>query len=76
LIGQCLIRWINDIQIVREEVKSVANVARIDINGFPLLSAQACIKPEIRVVPIETNRALPEIKAGKIRGSGILKIST
>jgi hypothetical protein len=39
--------------------KNVANVARIDINGFPLLSSQTCIEPEVEDTLAEANQDAP-----------------
>ncbi len=56
-------------------IRSVANVASRDIVEFLPLAAQAGIKPEIQVYALdEANRALQELRAGKIRGSKVLRI--
>jgi propanol-preferring alcohol dehydrogenase len=61
---------------LEKEIKSVANVARIDISEFLSLAALAGIKPEIEEYPLEeANRALHELKEGKIRGAKVLRIS-
>jgi propanol-preferring alcohol dehydrogenase len=61
---------------MEKEVKSVANVARTDIREFLKLAAEIPIKPEVQVYPLEdANRALVEIKEGKIRGGKVLRVS-
>ena len=61
---------------LEKEIKSVANVARRDIEEFLNLAAQIPIVPEVEEYPLEdANRALVELKAGKIRGAKVLRIS-
>jgi len=56
-----------------KEIKSVANVARRDIEEFLELAARIPIVPEVEVYPFaEANRALSELKAGVIRGAKVL----
>ena len=58
-----------------KEIKSVANVARRDIEEFLALAAQIPIIPEVEEYPLaDANRALAELKAGVIRGAKVLKI--
>lgn len=60
---------------MEKEIKSVANVARSDVRGFLELAAEMSIRPEVQVFALEeTNEALAELKAGKIRGAKVLKI--
>lgn len=60
---------------MEKEIKSVANVSRRDVSEFLLLAAAAGIKPEIEEYPIEdANRALLDLKAGKIKGAKILRV--
>lgn len=60
---------------MEKEIKSVANVARRDIEEFLTLAAQMPIIPEVEEYPLsDANRALLELKAGKIRGAKVLKI--
>ncbi|MFC1465163.1 MAG: zinc-dependent alcohol dehydrogenase family protein [Candidatus Brachytrichaceae bacterium NZ_4S206] len=60
---------------LEKEVKSVANVTRADVREFLSLAAQAGIKPDVQVFPLEeANRALMELKVGKIRGAKVLTI--
>ena len=58
-----------------KEIKSVANVARRDIEEFLALAAQIPIIPDVEEYPFaDANRALSELKAGKIRGAKVLKM--
>jgi alcohol dehydrogenase, propanol-preferring len=56
-------------------IKSVANVTRCDAVDFLALAARAPIEPEVQVFPLAAaDEALAELKAGKIRGSKVLRI--
>lgn len=60
---------------MEKEIKSVANVARSDVQAFLQLAAQIPIKPEVEIFALtDANRALTELKMRKIRGSKVLKI--
>ncbi|MBI3340318.1 MAG: zinc-dependent alcohol dehydrogenase family protein [Chloroflexi bacterium] len=60
---------------MEKEIKSVANVTRRDVREFLQLAEQAGIRPEFQEFELkDANRALAEIKQGKIRGSKVLKI--
>ena len=60
---------------LEKEIKSVANVARRDIEEFLILAAQIPIIPEVEEYPLsDANRALVELKEGKIRGAKVLRI--
>lgn len=60
---------------LEREVKSVANVTRQDVREFLALAAEAGIRPEVREYSLEeANRALSELKGGKIRGAKVLRI--
>jgi propanol-preferring alcohol dehydrogenase len=61
---------------LEKEIKSVANVTRRDIEEFLTLAALIPITPEVEEYPLdEANRALVELKEGKIRGAKVLRIS-
>ena len=61
---------------LEKEIKSVANVTRRDIEEFLNLASQIPIMPEVEEYPLEeANRALVELKEGKIRGAKVLRIS-
>lgn len=58
---------------MEKEIKSVANVTRADAEEFLALAARMKIKPEIQKYKLEeANKALVELKSGKIRGSKVL----
>jgi propanol-preferring alcohol dehydrogenase len=60
---------------LEKEIKSVANVTRRDIEEFLILAAQIPIIPEVEEYPLsDANRALVELKEGKIRGAKVLRI--
>jgi propanol-preferring alcohol dehydrogenase len=61
---------------LEKEVKSVANVARQDVGEFLELAAQIPIRPHFQEFSLEeANRALWELKEGKIRGAKVLRIA-
>lgn len=61
---------------MEREIKTVANVARSDISGFLKVAAEIPIKPEVQEYKMkDANRALAELKAGKVRGAKVLRIS-
>jgi propanol-preferring alcohol dehydrogenase len=58
---------------LEKEIKSVANVARTDVNGFLALAAEIPIIPEIQEFALkDANTALFELKQGKILGAKVL----
>jgi len=58
---------------MEKEIKSVANVARSDVREFLELAAKISIRPEIETFKLEeANKALIELKNGKIRGAKVL----
>ena len=60
---------------MEKEIKSVANVALIDVREFLQLAAEAPIIPEIQTYSLEeANKALVELKERKIRGAKVLVI--
>ena len=60
---------------MEKEIKSVANVSRRDISEFLLLAAEIPIKPQVEEFALQdANKALTELKAGKIRGAKVLRI--
>jgi propanol-preferring alcohol dehydrogenase len=61
---------------LEKEIKTVANVARKDVQNFLELAAEIPIKPEVQLFSLEqANQALLELKRRKIRGAKVLKIS-
>jgi len=60
---------------LEKEIKSVANVTRRDVSEFLKLAAEIPIKPEVQEFPLEeANKALLELKEGRIRGAKVLII--
>ena len=60
---------------LEKEIKSVANVARRDVNEFLEIAAKIPIKPDYEEYPLEkANLALLEIKTSKIRGAKVLRM--
>lgn len=60
---------------LEKEIKSVVNVNRSDVEEFLKLVAEIPIKPEVQEFHLEeTNKALVELKEGKIRGAKVLRI--
>ena len=61
---------------LEKEIKSVANVAKKDVENFLSLAEKIPIKPEVQVYSLEdANKAILEIKQGKIRGAKVLRVS-
>ena len=61
---------------LEKEIKSVANVARCDISEFLALAAEIPLRPEVQEYPLtDANRALAELKEGKIRGAKVLRMA-
>jgi propanol-preferring alcohol dehydrogenase len=59
-----------------KEIKTVANVAKNDVAQFLELAADIPIKPAAETYVLEdANRALIELKEGKIRGAKVLRFS-
>ncbi len=60
---------------MEKEIKSIANVSRRDVSEFLELAATMAIKPEYQEYSlVEANKALLELKSGKIRGAKVLRI--
>ncbi len=60
---------------MEKEIKSVANVTRADVREFLRLAARANIKPEFQEYELaDANRALLDMKQGRIRGAKVLRI--
>lgn len=58
-----------------KEIKTVANVARRDVQEFLALAAEIPIRPQVQRFALEdANRALVELKEGKIHGAKVLEI--
>jgi len=60
---------------MEKEIKSVANICRRDVIDFLEWAADMQMKPAVEEFPLEeANRALYELKTGKIRGAKVLVI--
>jgi len=60
---------------MEKEIKSVANVTRSDVREFLQLAAEANLKPDFQEYELkDANRALTEMKQGKIRGVKVLHL--
>lgn len=58
---------------MEREIKSVANITGRDIAEFLPLAAEAGIQPRVETYPLgEANRALLDLKRGRIRGAKVL----
>jgi propanol-preferring alcohol dehydrogenase len=58
-----------------KEIKSVANVARRDIEEFLTIAGRLPIIPDVEEYPFtDANRALVDLKEGRIRGAKVLKM--
>ncbi len=61
---------------LEKEVKSVANVTRADVREFLSIAAALHLQPEFQEYAFEeANRALLELRHGKIRGAKVLRIA-
>jgi propanol-preferring alcohol dehydrogenase len=62
---------------MEKEIKSVANVTRADVREFLQLAAEANLKPEFQEYDLrDANKALMEMKQGKIRGAKVLRVTS
>jgi alcohol dehydrogenase, propanol-preferring len=62
---------------LEKEIKSVANVTRRDIAEFLALAAEIPLRPDVEEFPLaEANQALAELKAGRIRGAKVLRMTS
>lgn len=60
---------------LEKEIKTVANVTRSDVREFLSEAARIKLKTMIKIYQLkEANKALQDLKHGKIKGSAVLKI--
>jgi propanol-preferring alcohol dehydrogenase len=60
---------------LEKEIKSVANVARRDVQEFLQIAGEIGMSPEYQEFPLEdANQALIELRTSKIRGAKVLRI--
>jgi propanol-preferring alcohol dehydrogenase len=61
---------------MEKEIKSVANITRVDVRDFLLLAAKIPIKPEIELYSFDkANQALIDLKHKHIRGAKVLTMN-
>jgi len=61
---------------LEREIKTVANITHYDIREFLPLAAEIPIRPEVTTYPLEeANKALLELKRGRVRGAKVLVMS-
>lgn len=62
---------------MEKEIKSVANVTRQDVRQFLAFASEVGIQPEFQEYKLEeANRALIELRQGRIRGAKVLRIDS
>ena len=60
---------------LEKEIKSVANITRIDVREFLTLAATMSLQPDIQEYALEdANQALYDLKTNHIRGAKVLRI--
>ncbi|MCX7845721.1 MAG: zinc-dependent alcohol dehydrogenase family protein [Dictyoglomaceae bacterium] len=60
---------------LEKEIKTTANVTRKDVEEFLEIAGRINLRPEVQVYNLEeANRALLDLKEGKIKGGKVLKI--
>jgi len=60
---------------LEREIKSVANITAADIAAFLPIAARIPMHPSVQTYPLEdANRALTELRSGKVRGAKVLVI--
>lgn len=61
---------------LEKEIRSVANVTRADVREFLALATATGIRPELEEYALaDANRALADMKNGKIRGAKVLRMN-
>ncbi len=61
---------------LEKEIKSVANVTSRDVREFLIEASKAHVKPDVTVYTLkDANKALNDLKQGRIKGSAVLKIT-
>lgn len=60
---------------LEKEIRSVANVARVDVREFLALAAENPLRPEIEIYDLQdAGRALLDLKTQRVRGAKVLRI--
>ncbi|NTU94179.1 MAG: zinc-dependent alcohol dehydrogenase family protein [Chlorobiaceae bacterium] len=58
---------------MEKEIKSVANITRRDVSEFVDIAARINLKPQVQTWPLdEANRALLDLKHGRLKGAAVL----
>jgi propanol-preferring alcohol dehydrogenase len=61
---------------MEKEIKSVANITRLDVRDFLTLAAAIPLKPEVQVYPFtQANEALVDLRNKHVRGAKVLRWS-
>lgn len=61
---------------MEKEIKTVANVTRRDVAEFLQLAGEANLRPEFQEYDLkDANRALLDVKQGRIRGAKVLRVA-
>ena len=61
---------------MEKEIRSVANVTRVDVNEFLALAARTGLRPEVRDYPLrDANRVLGDLRRGGFTGALVLRTS-
>lgn len=61
---------------LEKQIRSVANVTRFDVREFLRLAATIPLRPDVQEYALEeANKALLDLKAQKIRGAKVLRVS-
>ena len=60
---------------LEKEIKTVANVSRLDVGEFLRIASEIPITPEVQEYRLEdANRAILDLKTGSVRGAKVLRI--
>jgi propanol-preferring alcohol dehydrogenase len=74
--GELLLLDYGDDLWMERSIQSVANVTRKDVTDCLALAAGIPLRPEVQIFPLEeANRALLDIKEGRIRGAKVLRVA-
>jgi propanol-preferring alcohol dehydrogenase len=75
--GELLLLDYGDDLWMERSIQSVANVTRKDVTDCLALAAEIPLRAEVQVFPLEeANRALLDIKEGRIRGAKVLRVAS
>jgi propanol-preferring alcohol dehydrogenase len=61
---------------LEKEIKSVANVTRVDVREFLALATEVPIKPQVQEHELkDANRALIDLERREVKGAKVLRVS-